>query len=277
MNKHLYLILSYTAGMIILVSACGLAPASPTPTQLPTPSATPIPPTNTPTPTETPVPTATITPTPVPSATATPDLSATAQAGATLAAEEVIRKIGPELEAIGFSTESGHLLWVQNEPMAIDLVEYNEWLYEPFAEDVVASDFVLKSDITWSSSTGLVTCGLFFRSEKNLEDGKQYIFEMLRLSGLPAWDISYRQYNQYQIDITNLRTNSAINQDQGSTNKVVLIVEQEKFTLYFNDVRAGSFFDYGKNMSEGYFALSAWQESGKSTCNFADTWVWTLD
>lgn len=276
MNKHLFFTLSYSAGMILLVSGCGVVPASPPPTQLPRPSVTPIPPTEPSPPTETWVPTATLTPTLVPSSTATPDLSATAQSAITLAAEEVIGKIKPELETIGFSTGSGHLLWAQDEPVAMDLVEYNEWLYGSFSEDVVASDFVLKSDIIWESSTGLVTCGLFFRSEKNLEEGKQYLFEMIRLSGLPAWDISYRQYGEYQKDVSSVRTNSAIDQDQGSTNRVVLIAEQEKFTLYFNDVRAGSFYDYSKSMPEGFFAFSAWQESGESTCTFTDTWVWSL-
>jgi hypothetical protein len=47
---------------------------------------------------------------------------------------------------------------------------------------LAASDFVLKSDITWESTSGLVTCGFFFRSEENLDVGKQYIYEMIALS-----------------------------------------------------------------------------------------------
>jgi hypothetical protein len=277
MNKHMFFTISCIAGLVWLLSACATVPASPAPTQAPPPSDTAIPPTATLVPTDTPVPTATLTNTPAPSATATPDESATLQAAATQAAEELIGEISPELEAVGLSTESGSLLWVQDEPLAIDLVDYQEWRYVPFAEDLVASDFVLKSDITWESTSGLLTCGLFFRSEKNMEEGKQYYYEMLRLSGLPAWDIVYLQYNQFQKNITDVRTNSAIHQDQGSTNKVVLIAEQEKFTVYINDVRAGSFYDYGKNVLEGYFAFSAAQESGESTCTFANTWVWSLE
>lgn len=276
MNKNTIFTLFCIVGVTWLIFACALVPASPLPTQLPPPSATSIPPTATSVPTDTAVPTATVTPTPAPSATATPDISATAQAAATQAAEEAIGRIGAELEAVGLSTESGYLLWAQDEPEAMELVNYNEWLYVPFAEDLAASDFVLKSDITWESSSGLATCGLFFRSQKNIEKGKQYYYEMLRLSGLPAWDIIFLQYNEFQKNITDVRTNSAIRQDQGSTNKLMLIAEQEKFTVYINDIRAGSFYDYGKNMLEGYFAFSAWQESGESTCIFSDTWVWGL-
>jgi hypothetical protein len=73
-----------------------------------------------------------------------------------------------------------------------------------------------------------------------------------------------------------MRTSSAISQEQGSTNKVLMIAEGEKVTIYINVVRIGSFYDYSKRMLEGYFAYSAWQESGKSSCTFADSWVWAL-
>lgn len=235
--------------------------------------------TDTPIPTQTPEPTATPEPTKTPTAlpTATPDASATAQAAADQAAARAMGEIGKELEAIGFTAESGQLLWLQDGSFGIDLDEYGQWLFSSFDEDLVAADFVLKTDVTWESTSGLMNCGLIFRSERNIKEGKQYYFAMTRLSGLPMWAISYWQYEEFQKDISAARTNSAINQDQGGTNKIVLVAEGEKFTLYINDIRAGSFYDYSKNMLEGTFAFSAWQESGESNCTFSDTWLWALE
>jgi hypothetical protein len=245
------------------------------PTQVP-PS--PVP-TSTPVPTFTPEPTATQAPTetPTPLPTATPDASATAQAAADQAAARAMDEVGNELESIGFSADSGQLLWLQDGSVGIELDEYGQWIFLPFDEDLVAADFVLKTDVTWESTSGLMACGLIFRSERNIKEGKQYYYAMTRLSGLPMWAISYLQYSQYQKDISAARANSAINQDQGGTNKIVLVAEGEKFTLYINDIRAGSFYDYSKNMLEGTFAFSAWQESGESSCTFSDTWVWALE
>lgn len=282
MNKHIKTILAIIAGLAWLASGCASPAASPTATITLIPSATPIPPsetpepTNTTAPTSTPEPTATITNTPEPTATNTPDLTATKQSEATQAAELVIEEIRDELEAVELSGDTGYLLWVQDESVKIDLDEYQEWIYEPFAEDQIASDFVLKTDITWDSTSGLMTCGFYYRSEENIEDGKQYLFVMLRLSGLPAWDITYWQYNEFQSTISEMRTNSAIDQGQMSTNKIVLIAEEEKFTLYINDTRVGSFYDYSKKLMEGYFAFSANHESGESSCEFSNTWVWAL-
>jgi hypothetical protein len=272
-------------GLLLLsLAACGLTPAQqaalptdtappPTHTLTQAPSATPEP-TATPVPTDTPEPTPTDTP--APTATSTPDRTATEQARATAAAEAMLGVIGEELEHVGLTTDTGYLLWMQENPEKIAMSTYQEWVYKSFAEGLTASDFVLKTDVTWESSSGLVTCELRFRTEKNLEEGKYYLFEMYRLSGLPAWFISYIRYGEFQKSITEFRTTSAIKQDQGSTNKIVLITEGERFTLYINDVRLGSFYDYSKSMLDGYFAFGAWQESGNSSCTFSDTWVWAL-
>jgi len=278
MNKHILYLISWIAGLALLLPACAGTPAAPVETTAPVPpSATPVPPTATLVPpTATSTPESTDTPEPTATATSTPDKTATALAEATQAAEVIIGEIGKELETVGLSADTGYLLWAQDEPVAVDLDEYQEWTNDPFAEGLPASDFVLKSDITWESTSGLITCGFFFRSEKNIDEGKQYVYEMIRLSGAPQYAISFMEYGQYQKSISNVHTNSAIQQEQNSTNKVVLIAEGEKFTLYINDIRAGSFFDYSKSMLEGFFAYSAWQESGESTCTFADTWVWAL-
>lgn len=277
MNKHFFYILSGLAILAWLGAACTGSPITPTPTEeLVQPSATPAPPTETPAPTATATPEPTDTPEPTASPTPTTDLTATAQAEATAAAEAAIAEIGKELEKVGMSADTGYLLWAQDEPLAIKMDKYQEWTFEPFAEELVASDFVVKSDITWDSTSGLVTCGFFYRSEENLEKGKQYLYEMVRLSGLPAYELTYLQYGDYQKSLSKFQTSEAIDQEQGSTNEVILIAEGEKFTLYINGLSAGSYYDYSKNMQEGYFAYSAWQESGKSTCTFADTWVWAL-
>ena len=278
MNKHNFYQIVWIIGLAWLLSGCAAAPADPVETTMPVPpSATPVPPTATaipPTTTSTLEPTAT----PEPTATATPtlDKTATAQAEATQTAEIVIAEINKELEAVGLSTENGQLLWAQDEPAEIALDSYGQTLYDPFGGDQSASDFVLKTDVTWESTGGLAICGFFFRSDKSFEEGKQYQYRMLRLSGLPAWAISYYQNGQFSKDISQVRTNSSINQEQGSTNKLLLIAEGEMFTLYINDVRVGTFYDYSKNKLDGYFAFLATHESGDTTCTFADTWVWAL-
>jgi hypothetical protein len=278
MYKPVLLLIAFLSFFTGVAALCALTPAAPA--VEPTATVTEAPPTDTaePTSTQTATPTTepTATETAAPTATRGPDRKATEQAKSTQAAEKFFLEIGEELETVGVNPEIGYLMWVQDRPVVLEMDSYGDWFFDPFADGMVASDFVLKTDVTWESSSGLATCGFIFRSEKNIEIGKQYYFEMLRLSGLPAWDIVYLKDNFLEKNVSEIRTNSAIHQEQGSKNEVILIAEQDQFTVYFNDTRAGSFYDYSKNMLEGYFAFAAWQESGQSSCTFTDTWVWSL-
>ena len=268
--------------LVMLVSVgCGGLAAEPTLTNTAVPpSETPLP-TDTPAPTDTPVPTDTATPlptdTPIPSdtPTATPDFAATEAAEATAAAEVAIADIRDQLALVGVPADVGSLGWVQDEPVAISLDGAWVWNYEPFAEDLLASDFVISTDVTWEA-TGLLICGLIFRSEANFEVGSQYKFLYLRLSGLPAWAINYYDKGLFQTSIWQ-STAAGIDMGNGATNRLVLWAEGGKFNLFINDSRVGTYYDYSEKASEGYFAFMADQESGQSTCTYENTWVWLLD
>jgi hypothetical protein len=185
--------------------------------------------------------------------------------------------IAEDLDKINQTLPPGELGWMQTESHPIEMTSYQEELMQPFADDLVANDFILKSDITWTSTGGLVTCGFNFRSERDVEKGEQYRFEMLRLSGLPVFFVSYLEFNRYMQNVSPLVTSRAIDQTQGATNEVIIFAEDGKFIVYINAERAGQYFDFGEKRSEGYFAFYAWQESGESTCAFDNTWVWLIE
>jgi hypothetical protein len=254
--------------VVFLTVGCSLGSfAAPTPTAVPT--NTPIPPTNTPLPTDTP------TPLPTATATATPNLAATASFKATQTAEALVTDIKAQLTDLKLPTD-GTLGWYQTEPASVELDGYQDWGYLSFAEDLEVSDFIINTDITWES-TGWPTCGLWFRSDKDFGSGKFYWFEILRLSGLPGWDISfYRDSKNYVNTPTDFRTSGALDLGSGATNKVIIMAQAEKFVVYFNGQRQGQFFDYSKQSLKGYFAFAGWQDSGSTTCTYENTWVWLL-
>jgi hypothetical protein len=49
----------------------------------------------------------------------------------------------------------------------------------------------------------------------------------------------YKNYGEFQKNITGILTAGAIDQGQGSTKTYVLIAEGDKFTLYVNGERIG--------------------------------------
>ncbi len=153
---------------LLAVGCTESTPPAPTLSPVPASTDTPSPsqtstPTATPTATDTPQPTDTATPT----RTLTPNRTATQKVKATQTAEVVIQEIQAKLEKLDITIEDGYLGWYQKEPITIDLDSYADAHYAELDEDLKAADFILKTDITWRSSGGLMTCGFIFRSEPN--------------------------------------------------------------------------------------------------------------
>jgi hypothetical protein len=161
-------------------------------------------------------------------------------AQATQTAEAVLAVIQKDLTTVGLSTDAGSLGWLQSDSYTINMDTAWETIYHPFAEDLVASDFVLKTDVTWKATTGMLICGFIFRSESNFSTGDQYLLEYLRLSGYPAWMI-FGTRGQRPVYVTGKqpRVASVIDMGNGATNRFVMVAEGYKFTIYINDQRIG--------------------------------------
>jgi hypothetical protein len=249
--------------VLLLLSACStLAPAPATSTPVPT---------DTPQPTATPLPTDT--PTAVP--TSTPDKAATAAAQATETSDAILSELDEVLGESDVPYQAGHLAWKQDKPMKVSL-SGPSWDYMELDKKLAAGNFILKSDITWEAS-GIIVCGFIFRSEPDLEEGKQYHFAYLRLSGLPAWEIEVYDFGRFKNTPTKTQYSDAIDQANGATNQVILVAQDEKFLLYLNRADQGRYFDYSKQRMDGSFAFEGSQDSGKGSCTFENSWIWALE
>lgn len=248
---------------ILLIVAC-VAPGMAAPTATPAPTDTPEP-TSTPLPTET--------PTLVP--TSTPDTTATAVVLATETADVVLSELDKVLGDTDIAYKDGHLAWQQTKPMTVNL-QGPSADYMEVGQNLTAGDFILKTDVIWNA-TGLLICGVTFRSEPNLEDGKQYQFLFMRFSGLPAWAIEVHEFGYFKNSPTDVQYSAAVDQGNDATNQIILIARGEQFNLYINKVSQGRYFDYSKQRMDGAFAFVAAQESGTGSCEFENSWVWSLD
>lgn len=249
--------------VLLFLTACGGIPVfNATATSMPTHT---LQPTLTPSPTDT--------ATPVP--TATPDVTATAGAKATETADSILGELDLLLADTDIPYEDGYLAWQQTKPLTIQLSGPDDQILA-IDDELTAGDFILKSDVTWTAS-GIIICGAVFRSEPDLERGKQYRFLFLRLSGLPAWEIDVFEFGQYRNSPTDTKFSGALDQGNGRTNEFVLVAQDDQFNLYINQNREGRFFDYSKQRTQGSFAFLGFQDSGDGSCEFENSWVWSLD
>lgn len=254
--------------VVLLLNACGGGPAAAT---QPPPSPSPAP-TNTPEPTVTPLPTSTFTPVP----TATPDAKATAAAQATAAAGTILSELDTLLAGKDIPYQEGYLMWHQTDPVTISMSgPQTVDNFKGIDKDLSARNFIFKSDVTWNA-TGVIICGIKFRSEADIDKGKQYEFYFYRLSGLPAYFIDVYESRNYLNTITDAKFSGELDVSNGATNSFVLIAQDNQFNVYLNGKRQGRYFDNSKQRAEGYFAFLGWQESGDGSCEFENSWVWAL-
>lgn len=261
----------------LFLSGCGttnvVAPAEttrmPDLTATVAPTNTPVPPTNTPMPTAT----ATLMPTATPTRTATPNLTATVEAAEAAYVEALLKKIEPDLTNYGYTLADGHLIWVNEEPMEITVEDYGTSLFNNLGAPE-AENFIIQTSITWNTTGGLAGCGLFFRMSED-EDGPSNQFMMYRLLNAPAWNISFYDKGLWQRFITNWVYPDNISDENGTTNVVALVADGRNIYPYINGKKQRLVEDI--TLTKGYFAISATQDSGVSTCSFADTWIWAID
>lgn len=220
-------------------------------------------------------PTATLVPTNT--ATATPDAAATVAAQSTQAADTVFSELDKLLSDSEVPYQEGHLLWEQTEPIAINMQgPSSDDSAVGIGENLTASNFIFKSDVTWDA-TGWMYCGAIFRSEPDIDLGKQYQFYFLRLSGLPVWYLDVFENNKFISTISKEQSSREIEMANGSVNQFVVVAQDEIFTVYFNGARQGRFLDSSKQRMDGSFGFFAWQESGTGNCTYNNSWIWSLD
>lgn len=268
MNKHLTFIVLF----IILVSGCQPGPSAlDEAATMVAGTVAAASPTGTPLPTFTPLPANTPTPRP----TSTPIIALTTTVEAVSVLSELDVYIGTNS---GIPYNEGHLAWKQMEPITIDMSgpQKDAGILQAFAEDVDPANFVFKSKVTWNAS-GILICGLTFRSEPDLEKGKQYQFYFYRLSGLPAYQIDVYDFGRFKNTISDTRFSDGINSDNNASNEFVLVTQDNQFSVYINGKQQGQFYDSSKQREDGFLAFLAWQDSGKGSCSFEDSWLWIIE
>ncbi len=262
------------------MTGCNALGAQPTataaPTNTPLPTNTPSPePTSTPVPTETPTftPSPTDTPLPTETSTPTPDLTATRSVEATAEAEALVAEIQAELDEIGLSTDRGSLAWTSDGPVPIRITTFQTQDWFALADGQHFSDFIMRADVTWESTSGLAICGFWFRAESDDINAEHFEFWTVRLSGLPLWIVQLYEFNSLIANLAE-NTTAVIDQSNGSTNTYILMAEGNLLTVYANGKRLGQVTITRR--AEGLLTYLAWQESGDTTCTFDNAWIWDL-
>ncbi len=240
-------------------------------------------------------------------ATTTPAPTQTVDAGATAtqAAQSALGQVFAFLQTYGLPSDTGHLAWVQTEPVTLflpqapiltpgatlaatsEVAAIGTQAYElgipaevddlaSAVEGLTAGSFVWRVNVTWESLYGFAGCGLLFRSEPDLQFGEQFMFFTYRLYPFPYYDVYLVRGNEiFSSPLEGLNDTEFILQKNGSTNEFILVAERATLTLFANGTRLNRLTIATR--AEGGFGFYASQQSGATKCTFSDGWLWVLD
>jgi len=179
-----------------------------------------------------------------------------------------------ELPKYGVDPNEGQPGWI-HPPLSISVEGFSQ---TDFANDflpLVLADFVVSSDITMTTDTGLAGCGFIFRSDGDEESPSQYIGLITRGGG---GSIGFIEQIDGFNNNPNVPTVQGIDPNfedaNGATNRLTLVARGSEVTFYTNDVRIQSF--PATQFSEGFLAMAAISESGTTSCQFNNTWMYVI-
>jgi hypothetical protein len=257
--------------LIAVISLTACSPLAFSAKATPTPTATAIPPA-TATATWTSTPTAPPSATPKPSLTPTPNPTGTAEAQRRATVVAAMVNIGPEMDKVGMKAIDGHIVMIDPTAHKLTVTTYNESRYVLLGVPD-QKDFVVHTEVTWNSTSGLAGCGILFRADEDMQNGGHFDFALMRLEFKPMWDIEYAKFGRWQQTLNGKPTPSDSIQDEPlSTNKMTLVVKGNEFTPYVNGEKLLTV--KSDKQPEGQLAFHAWQESGESSCEFSNSWLW---
>lgn len=184
---------------------------------------------------------------------------------------------GQELAQYGVDSARGRLAWV-HPPIALDVEGYQVSDYVNYFIATVHQNFVVSTDLTWNTTTGLAGCGFVLRSNGDEESLDEYLLIASRggngtVNFIVQQDSAFSGENTVSLDAGSLDPNFQFQND--TTNRLAVVAEGNTFTIYTNGVQLGTITD---NMYDrGFVAMAALSESGRTHCEFNNSWLWVLD
>jgi hypothetical protein len=207
-------------------------------------------------------------------AAATQAAAAAGDAEAAAATAAAAAPIIAELPTYGVNPSQGVLAWI-HPPVTIDIEGYLQYDYINHFIGTLTSDFVVSSDITWNTGTGLAGCGFVLRSDGNEDAINQYMVIASRGGNGTVFFVKQTNGEFFHEDPFSTNPDPQFEWQNDFTNRLTVVARGNTFTIFTNGTQIGQVTD--DTFTRGFVAMVALSESFKTHCEFNNTWLWNLD
>lgn len=212
-------------------------------------------------------------------ATAQAIAQATADTGSQAATAQAVAPFLAELPVYGVDPNVGRMAWI-HPPVLLQATGYMTHEYANTRAATVAQDFVLASDITWNTQFGTTGCGFVLRSDGDQEgDYDQYIALITRASSGEMLFTIMQDGEVKDDEITNLnvtRLDPNFQWQNDTTNRFAVVARGNTFSFFTNGAYLG---DVTPSLAfeRGFVFFVGLNESGTTTCQFDNSFLWLIE
>lgn len=212
-------------------------------------------------------------------ATATTIAEATADSASAAATAAAEAPFLAELATYGVDASQGRMAWI-HPPVTIQASGYLSYTYANQNIATVAQDFVLASDITWNTRFGTAGCGYVLRSDGNQEgDYDQYIALVIRGGAGELFFTIQQDGEVIRNEITDININRldpSFEWQNDTTNRFAVVARGNTFSFYSNGSYVG---DVTPSIAyeRGFVAFVGLNESGTTTCQYNNAFLWLIE
>lgn len=172
-------------------------------------------------------------------AAATQVAAAGLDAAAAAATATVEAPIRAELPTYGIDPANGHVGWI-HPPASLSVTGYMQYDYVNEFIGTVAQNFVVSTDITWDTTSGLAGCGLVLRSNGNKDALSQYLVIATRgANGHVVFSAMVDGKVRTTVDYYAYGLDPNFHYQNGTTNRLTVVGRGNTLTIFTNGVQLG--------------------------------------
>jgi hypothetical protein len=183
-----------------------------------------------------------------------------------------------ELSTLGIDPSVGVLAWL-HPPARLEVAGFQQFTATISFPDTVVRDFVMAADVTWNTEFGDAGCGFALRASALDAESSLYVAMLLRRDGGHAIFQSRENgvfLDSDQLDVRPVDLDPEFDALNDATNRFVVMAQGNTFSLFSNGTPIGQFTPQTE-FNQGGVAFLTLSDSGVTTCQFDNGWLWLLD
>ena len=185
--------------------------------------------------------------------------------------------ISSQLLTYGIDPTVGSLVWV-SPPILIEVEGFHQFGFETVEGSPTARDFVLSADIIWNSTDLNARCGFALRSDTLQVDSSQYLLSAIRDE---QGNIMFQPMERGLLVADELHEfaaaaiDPAFDLQNDGTNRIAVVARGNTFSIFSNGALVGEAIPIVQ-FETGNAGFVAFNEAGRTVCQFHDAWLWQL-